>query len=657
MSSAKWVAPLKVQRLKTGKWEVRGKVRPENGKVSSSRSVSGYITEAAALADVKRYEVDALTARGAKDFVPNVSGLVSSSSAGKPPSEKRSRSSSELDRYEYVPINAAQKQALKKQRFEAALDGEKGPTRVEYLGGLKEKLHELQVKRARRLIMRKLSIRQIQRGRTPGQVKSLENSKSHLRSRIKGIAERREKYAKVRAKLFQAMVKGTTTQYIIPIDELDYEVSIETLVSPKDVNRAYLQCLVMHEHLAVLRKHLEDVSGQLVDLLDKVMEIDSRTWKAKLKTCADTLATMKAKDKEEVTAGGFRSMGERIAKQTVDNLQAHSCSEDTHVDIQPSTVQTWWSELQTNKFEGFAQSRRGHWERDQYILDDDDLARELKLLVRNGNQVTMNKCCLAINDYLEDKYKTLDELAHLLKTYQLKGPSVSTATTHRWMRLIGAKYSTVEKSYYTDRHETAENVTYRNGAYSRALDVASIRQPLWVRVPRDKATEEALEHRTSVLPLHASEDEQVRVHVDFLDNETHLAYRGKMLAESNKPGLDLMDLRDTGECAHGHAADKCKCHLPLIHVGQDESIYKQGQLTKKVRATSCDAPHDAAYLSYTQFSNTVILIIGCGACSWCDTTGMECAGRDAPALEIGRQGRDAQRLHGRAHWVRASNQC
>lgn len=118
----------------------------------------------------------------------------------------------------------------------------------------------------------------------------------------------------------------------------------------------------------------------------------------------------------------------------------------------------------------------------------------------------------------------------------------------------------------------------------------AIRLPVWVQVPLLSASKAALDNRANILkacnidhviPRDAYLDENatVKVHVDYLDEETHEVFRKEMMAKYGVPGLYYYDVGsddwNTFPCRHRHDRAVCKCHLPLYHVGQDEAIFKQ----------------------------------------------------------------------------------
>jgi hypothetical protein len=72
------------------------------------------------------------------------------------------------------------------------------------------------------------------------------------------------------------------------------------------------------------------------------------------------------------------------------------------------------------------------------------------------------------------------------------------------------------------------------------------------------------------------------VHVDFLDDEHFVRMRQGLLTSTGLPGmvLDLPVAR--APCQFRHTAENCKCHLPIMHLGQDEAIYRENAMSKKV---------------------------------------------------------------------------
>ena len=91
--------------------------------------------------------------------------------------------------------------------------------------------------------------------------------------------------------------------------------------------------------------------------------------------------------------------------------------------------------------------------------------------IRNNRQkVSVDNLHDAIHDELlpkayedykkeEDKRGPVYSLPELLECGGLK--SLCASTVHRWMKVLGCGYKEAKKSYYTDKHEDLENITYR----------------------------------------------------------------------------------------------------------------------------------------------------------------------------------------------------
>ena len=78
-----------------------------------------------------------------------------------------------------------------------------------------------------------------------------------------------------------------------------------------------------------------------------------------------------------------------------------------------------------------------------------------------------------------------------------------------------------------------------------------------------------------VEPIHTYKSESgedwLEIHVDQLaDTEQRFKLGG---GEHN--GMLSVRFPTEVDCQHGHTAEKCKCHLPLYHIGQDETAFKQ----------------------------------------------------------------------------------
>ena len=78
----------------------------------------------------------------------------------------------------------------------------------------------------------------------------------------------------------------------------------------------------------------------------------------------------------------------------------------------------------------------------------------------------------------------------------------------------------------------------------------------------------------------------VEIHVDQLE-DTRWRDRARASCRwDGKVAKDKLIVNDKGEvssvCEYAHDPAVCRCHMPIIHVGQDESIYKAYALPKGV---------------------------------------------------------------------------
>lgn len=79
--------------------------------------------------------------------------------------------------------------------------------------------------------------------------------------------------------------------------------------------------------------------------------------------------------------------------------------------------------------------------------------------------------------------------------------TISRDTAHRWMLLHGCSYEKYTRTYYTDSHNSPSTVSYRNTEYIPKLDVISVREPLWVSVREQDASQAALDHLHRMLSV------------------------------------------------------------------------------------------------------------------------------------------------------------
>lgn len=116
-------------------------------------------------------------------------------------------------------------------------------------------------------------------------------------------------------------------------------------------------------------------------------------------------------------------------------------------------------------------------------MSEEDLQHELLEFLKSRRRLTVRE----VNDYINGFLfaNEVGDLSRLL-SYQVKMP-VSMPTTLAWMKCLGCKHERHTKTYYTDTHEKEEVVKDR-GEYIEKKRKMALRQPMWVRVHRDKLT-------------------------------------------------------------------------------------------------------------------------------------------------------------------------
>lgn len=127
------------------------------------------------------------------------------------------------------------------------------------------------------------------------------------------------------------------------------------------------------------------------------------------------------------------------------------------------------------------------------------------------------------------------------------------------------------------------------------MDKVSLRMPVWYEsqyqfIPTNS---EAVTDLKRVLLNSGRSDQSltyfkngiefIKIHVDFMQDDLHTTHRQNMCDLYGRPGdyYDSTFMSEIYPCLSNHSIEVCKCHLPLIHVGQDESIFKNYQISGK----------------------------------------------------------------------------
>jgi len=151
--------------------------------------------------------------------------------------------------------------------------------------------------------------------------------------------------------------------------------------------------------------------------------------------------------------------------------------------LAPSTIRDWFNLFKKDSFRGFHEDKRGKWIRESY-LERFDYTMAFKLRMRTSKSLSVDDMTFYVNQIM---VPTDDAEAYNLLP-------VSRTVVYGWMKAHGARYDVVKKCYFTDRHDTPENVADRVGRYiPQKLDY-SRREAVWAWILfDDKINGEALE--------------------------------------------------------------------------------------------------------------------------------------------------------------------
>ena len=163
---------------------------------------------------------------------------------------------------------------------------------------------------------------------------------------------------------------------------------------------------------------------------------------------------------------------------------------------------------------------------------------------------------------------TDDDRLHLLKENSMS--KLCLNTVYSWLSVCGFNYVARKKSYYTDNHEKHENVIYRLKFITQYI-AFEYRTHRWVhfteqqlnelldtnaiQVSRETAYKSQVDDGSYLYEFHVDDDEYFH---DMVNRDPEIYPYGGHLSLRKPPGTK-----------------------PLIILGQDESIFKQFQMTKK----------------------------------------------------------------------------
>ena len=229
---------------------------------------------------------------------------------------------------------------------------------------------------------------------------------------------------------------------------------------------------------------------------------------------------------------------------------------------------------------------RGHTPGDSLMNDEDVKGMLNKFMVSQLNKIgnealSVDRVHAFINDTMLPSMPEAVLADH--GVFKKDGKyCVSRPTAYEWMKKAGAERGWYKANYFTDVHERADVVRDRKEYLRRDVEL-DMRTPVWVVLTEDdykKLVDESGDVEKPHFFTGADGVPMVEVHVDqFADT----AVRERLGPIGGRPSV-----RWTGaagvrvqQCEHRHG-ENCKCHLPLIRIGQDESIYKAYALPKGV---------------------------------------------------------------------------
>ena len=333
-------------------------------------------------------------------------------------------------------------------------------------------------------------------------------------------------------------------------------------------------------------------------LLKRVVEADLIC----LKLIADTLSNIEALQPAAAPSWASLCQGRHLTheayylllecRKQVDKVCKHNelpviaeAVVQFHHDVGRTTLLDWHREFR--RLDGrFREDQRGKHARD-WILSEEDL----QIALRNWVKANQHKLSVErVYKYVNEQLLAGDEHNIYFSKHNIKRP-ISMSTIHAWMGRLGCTYEHHHKTYYTDGHNRPDVVADRV-AYTKLVDVLSLRMPLWIQLPSAIVPKTVpKEERYEYMSLDMETEDGIRFqhqftefHVDWLgvdgDKDLFVEFRNK--PENLHGGARSVRFPAVGEskCLHNHARfdqaglpSVCRCHQPIIEVGQDETTF------------------------------------------------------------------------------------
>ena len=343
------------------------------------------------------------------------------------------------------------------------------------------------------------------------------------------------------------------------------------------------------EDETVSKAQLSRLYSQAIVVLEVLEEERTRDLLISMHTSAAYRALCTAHDSSKSFAQV--KAAEDVAREAMDEasivrldnsllLIAEKSAKNVLCKVSPETILSW-----TRQFRQLG----GHFKRDgrgvrerEWIMTEDDLSLAFLDWLKAQKRVTTQKAWKFINEVLLAREGGILKLSQ----YGLNLP-ISKTTTNVWMRKLGCKHDKVKQSYYTDGHERPD-VQEARKLYLRKQRQLALRKPCWVAVELSSLSADeqaAFQEQKETGPekfsaetfyFEADGKEYLEFHVDFLGNGSDQRYDDLRAGFGDEGGQYSIrfDIAAKSPCKHFHAPDVCRCHLPLYHIGQDESVYK-----------------------------------------------------------------------------------
>lgn len=409
--------------------------------------------------------------------------------------------------------------------------------------------------------------------------KNFQHRHAYLKSRVRAMKERVEKNVGYINRLRSCLMEGIGT-LLYSDDQTGDEDARDTADGPAEKGG---------EEETMSAAQLSRLYAQAVVVLEVLEEERTRDLLIEVHTNEAFRAIRMAHESPGTTARV--KAAEHVAKKAMEEaslvrldnsllLIAERSAKRTMCKVTPETILSW-----TRQFRELG----GHFKRDgrgvrerEWILSEEDLSMELLGWLKVQKRVTTHSTHKFINETLLAREGGILKLAQ----YGLSLP-ISKTTTNVWMRKLGCKHDKVKQSYYTDGHERPD-VQEARKLYVREQRKLALRKPCWMRVKWSSLTveeQQAFEEQKETGPdmfsaetfhFEAGGNEYIEFHVDFLgagSDERHDALRAGLGDEGGQYSIRF-EQAAASPCEHFHAPEVCRCHQPLYHIGQDESVYK-----------------------------------------------------------------------------------